>query len=373
MSFLKWAAAGAAIAYFSFYFGLAQRAIGHLALYMEQQKMKLVKEMRPKRIIIMRHAESEGNVNQALFETIPDSAMCLSETGYQQAEEAGCALKELLQDETIYCFVSPFRRALQTLAGVLESFDEKQVLGVREDSRLREQEWGNFQQPSEIPRIKAERMRVGRFWYRFTTGESGADVFGRADAFMDTLYRTVDAVIAGRQEVENILIVTHGLTARFLMMRYFRWSISTFESVFNLRNAEFVVLKKNESGKYQLCSDEGSPLRSHMNVTVTLRDGTKRQMVIPDYITIHPPRKLNRPEILRRLGLDGKDVVQIDFHAIPHESANASRTCRDSSGRSVLEVEHSNLVQDTNLRLVETESDFTRSIGLMRSKFGSFS
>lgn len=58
MSFLKWAAAGAAIAYFSFYFGLAQRAIGHLALYMEQQKMKLVKEMRPKRIIIMRHAES---------------------------------------------------------------------------------------------------------------------------------------------------------------------------------------------------------------------------------------------------------------------------------------------------------------------------
>lgn len=48
--------------------------------------------------------------------------------------------------------------------------------------------------------------------------------------------------------------------------------------------------------------------------------------------------QLNRPEILRRLGLDGKDVVQIDFHAIPHESANASRTCRDSSGRSVLEV-----------------------------------
>lgn len=39
------------------------------------------------------------------------------------------------------------------------------------------------------------------------------------------------------QEVENILIVTHGLTARFLMMRYFRWSISTFESVFNLRCA----------------------------------------------------------------------------------------------------------------------------------------
>ena len=46
-----------------------------------------------------------------------------------------------------------------------------QVLCHREDPRLREQEWGNFQDPAKIKEIEKERRQTGAFYYRFPTGE----------------------------------------------------------------------------------------------------------------------------------------------------------------------------------------------------------
>ena len=46
-----------------------------------------------------------------------------------------------------------------------------QVLYYREDPRIREQEWGNFQDPSLMEKVMDERRRIGAFFYRFATGE----------------------------------------------------------------------------------------------------------------------------------------------------------------------------------------------------------
>ena len=46
-----------------------------------------------------------------------------------------------------------------------------QVLYYREDPRLREQEWGNFQNPELMDEIMKERRKIGAFYYRFPTGE----------------------------------------------------------------------------------------------------------------------------------------------------------------------------------------------------------
>ena len=46
-----------------------------------------------------------------------------------------------------------------------------QVLKYREDPRLREQEWGNFQNPAQMDALMAERRKIGAFYYRFPTGE----------------------------------------------------------------------------------------------------------------------------------------------------------------------------------------------------------
>ena len=71
---------------------------------------------RPKRIVLIRHAESEGNVDETMYQRKPDHRIELTERGKEQARQAGLALKELLDpDEQVYVYVSPYMRTMQTL------------------------------------------------------------------------------------------------------------------------------------------------------------------------------------------------------------------------------------------------------------------
>ena len=72
--------------------------------------------------------------------------------------------------------VSPFERTLQTSRNLLVAIADS-VDRVSIESRIREQEFGNLQ-GDEFKDFRLEQTKVGRFWYRFPTGESGADVFG---------------------------------------------------------------------------------------------------------------------------------------------------------------------------------------------------
>ena len=113
----------------------------------------------------------------------------LSDVGYQQAAAAGHRIKELVGDESVGIFVSPFVRTQQTCAEVVNILEPGQVKFLRQDPRLREQEWGNFQCSQESEDILKERETVGRFFYRFQTGGSGADVYDRVSSFFQSLFR----------------------------------------------------------------------------------------------------------------------------------------------------------------------------------------
>eukprot|EP00961_Rhodomonas_salina_P231805 3131749-Rhodomonas_salina.1 len=52
------------------------------------------------------------------------------------------------------------------------------------DSRIREQEFGNLQGDEHLQQREDQEF-VGRYFYRFPTGESGADVFDRATNWWD--------------------------------------------------------------------------------------------------------------------------------------------------------------------------------------------
>lgn len=66
---------------------------------------------RPKRIVLIRHGESEGNVDQTVYGKIPDNLIHLSELGIKQAKETGKKLKELIGNETVQFFYSPYKRS----------------------------------------------------------------------------------------------------------------------------------------------------------------------------------------------------------------------------------------------------------------------
>ena len=85
-------------------------------------------------------------------------------------------------------------------------------------------------------REKAERLRFGRFFYRFPNGESGADVYDRMTIFEDHMIRDINAGRFG--DNTSLVLVTHGLALRVFLMRWFHWSVDQFLDVYNPPNAE---------------------------------------------------------------------------------------------------------------------------------------
>ncbi|NDW60502.1 histidine phosphatase family protein, partial [Yangia sp. PrR004] len=70
-------------------------------------------------------------------------------------------------DWKVYFYVSPYRRTLETLRGMGRAFETNRIAGVREEPRLREQDFGNFQDREQMRLEKQIRRRYGRFFYRF--------------------------------------------------------------------------------------------------------------------------------------------------------------------------------------------------------------
>lgn len=142
----------------------------------------------PKRIILVRHGESQGNLNSATYTTTPDYKVPLTDEGLNQAQIAGTQLHKLLSDDgnnphwRVYFYVSPYERTRSTLRGIGRAFSKKRIIGVREECRIREQDFGNFQVEERMKVVKETRERFGRFFYRFPEGESAADVYDRVSS-----------------------------------------------------------------------------------------------------------------------------------------------------------------------------------------------
>lgn len=125
---------------------------------------------RPQRIVLVRHGESEGNADDTVYEREPDHALKLTPGGQRQAEATGARLRELFGREQVSTYVSPYRRTHETFRAF--GLDPEQVR-VREEPRLREQDWGNWQDRDDVRLQKAYRDAYGHFFYRFAQGSPG--------------------------------------------------------------------------------------------------------------------------------------------------------------------------------------------------------
>ncbi|WP_394831244.1 histidine phosphatase family protein [Pendulispora rubella] len=198
-------------------------------------------------IVLLRHAESLGNVDESVYCRIPDHALPLTPHGEEHARAMGPDVRALLEPGPVAAYVSPYLRTRQTLTllglgGLLErTFIEP---------RLREQDWGNLQDVTEQQALKKQRQAYGHFFFRLPLGESGADVDDRVAAFLSELWLAG----ADSSHPRTVLIVSHGLTIRLLCRRLFSWSVELFESLTNLKTCEYRVLRREDDrrGAWQL-------------------------------------------------------------------------------------------------------------------------
>ncbi|GAM89781.1 hypothetical protein ANO11243_078200 [Dothideomycetidae sp. 11243] len=217
---------------------------------------------KPRMIILIRHAQSEGNQNRDVHQIIPDHRIKLTEEGQKQAADAGRRLRAMLRpDDTIRLYTSPYRRTRETTEGLLSTLTEateesgpspfsRDTIIVREEPRLREQDFGNFQPCSaEMERMWQERADYGHFFYRIQNGESAADAYDRISGFNDSLWRSFE-----EDSFPSVLIlVTHGLMTRVFLMRWFHYSVEKFEDLRNINHCEFVIMNRSlDTGRFVL-------------------------------------------------------------------------------------------------------------------------
>ncbi|EER37212.1 phosphoglycerate mutase family domain-containing protein [Histoplasma capsulatum H143] len=191
---------------------------------------------KPRLIILIRHAQSEGNKNREIHQSIPDHRVKLTQEGQKQALEAGRRLRALLRPEdTLHFFTSPYCRTRETTEGILKSLTSddpspspfpRNTIKVYEEPRLREQDFGNFQPCSaEMERMWQERADYGHFFYRIPNGESAADAYDRISGFNESLWR-----LFGEESFAS----------------WYHFSVEYFEDLRNVNHCEFVIMKKND-------------------------------------------------------------------------------------------------------------------------------
>jgi broad specificity phosphatase PhoE len=184
----------------------------------------------PKRLILVRHGESEGNVDQEIYKSTADNALHLTAAGWKQAIGAGKRMKAIIGDESTYFITSPYARTRETFNGLAQSFGGVDSLNWSEDPRLREQDFGNYQDPEKMKAWKKERKDFGTFYYRYPSGESPADVFDRVSSFMESLHRMWSE---HPTRADNYVLVIHGMTIQCFLMRWFKYSVDEFSSTAN--------------------------------------------------------------------------------------------------------------------------------------------
>lgn len=219
--------------------------------------------MKPKRILLARHGESQGNVDKSEYAKTPDYALPLTPLGSEQARTLGRDIKALIQGERIQFYVSPFRRTRETFMGAVSALDRSQWTAT-EDPRLREQEWGHLRTEEATTILHGERQNFGTFYYRFKDGESGADVYDRCSALLDTVHRDFQK----EAFPANCAFIGHGLTNRLLVTRWLHWTPEQYELLKNPGNGELWVMELQEDGRYKMATSLRVEPVGHQNEAV---------------------------------------------------------------------------------------------------------
>ena len=207
------------------------------------------------RIYLVRHGESQGNVDQKVHAEMADHAIPLSDRGREQAREAGRRIAEHLGEDPghIRLWTSPYQRTRETADGIEQTCS--QISDRREHILLCEQQFGLFDGISdeELPaRFPAEHAHYskqeafeGRFWARMPLGESRFDVATRIHQAFGSIHRDNE-----RHGIQNLIVVCHGVTLRAFVMMWCHLSPEWFEAEPNPGNCAVWLLDGGEDRGY---------------------------------------------------------------------------------------------------------------------------
>ncbi len=192
------------------------------------------------KIFLIRHGQSEGNVNPEIYSILKDHNVPLTDLGREQSLNAGKKLKNKLKKQTkTAVFISPYLRTRQTWSEIKRSLKGYKIT-EEETPLLREQEYKIFANQQEAEETHGEKQLFGPFWYRYKNAESIADVYQRVQIFLNTLHlRKISKTLPSQ-----IVIVAHEITIKNILMILKKLKIE--ESDISVSNGEIIEIDDNK-------------------------------------------------------------------------------------------------------------------------------
>jgi probable phosphoglycerate mutase len=195
---------------------------------------------------LVRHGESEGNVNQEIMGGNPP----LTENGRQQAREAAERFKDVNFD---LAFSSDLDRAIETAALILQGRN----LPVQHLPRLRERNWGEL----ELAPIAHVREKYKSHFDAFPTQTPEEQWSGKLIEGMESPREAVDRLLSFLEEISNefpgktILVVNHGALMRTLLVHLGEGTFMNFPAG-SVKNAGVIKLLKTKEGFSVLATEK---------------------------------------------------------------------------------------------------------------------
>ncbi len=180
------------------------------------------------RLIIIRHGQSQGNVDTSQYTALGDSKIGLTDLGWTQAIAAGKVLKQYYEstqtNQWPYVFLSAYQRTQETLSGLVHGMHELGFDGeptIHLDPRLIERFGGaSYAMRSgtgpvdktlshQFAKMAEDTYQRDSFTTRNLLGESNKDIYMAVQSFMDgTLSRVHES---GQNDM---IVVCHGIVYR---------------------------------------------------------------------------------------------------------------------------------------------------------------
>lgn len=170
-------------------------------------------------IFLVRHAQSNANVDNTVLHNMTNMNVTLTENGLIQAKETGEFLSQNIRSQGgIKIWNSPYERTRQTAKIIKDSFRGKAIFASEESIYLSERQFGlidniasyNEDYKNELEHYNLHREARQEYFVRPPLGESPFDMCLRLDAFLKM-------ILASSIESQHI-IVTHGAVIRGLIM-----------------------------------------------------------------------------------------------------------------------------------------------------------
>jgi len=191
-----------------------------------------------KGIFIVRHAESDEDINPNLNGEVVDSEISITTIGQKQASEMKSQLKKILSVfKGLRVIVSTSNRAIETARILTEGFVDEGNKYYSFENSIRNLNWGDVDQ-TNVRQIEKERYEAGVLFYSFPGGDHTPEYVKNIQSFTDRCLKE------GLQfnHPEALLIVAHGFSMRVIVKCFLGMSDDEFKWLGNPHNCFIVNL-----------------------------------------------------------------------------------------------------------------------------------